>query len=56
MLHGTKGDQGRLQARLLHIYCHILHAGVEAADEAHTVERDLSDQGPASSGDGQLVG
>jgi hypothetical protein len=40
----------------LHICCHVLHAGVEAADEAHIGERDLSHQGPASSGDRRLVG
>jgi hypothetical protein len=33
-----------------------LHTGVEAADEAHTGERDLSDQGPAPSRDARLVG
>jgi hypothetical protein len=34
----------------------LLHVGVEAADEAHVGERDLSDKGPAPSGDGRLVG
>jgi hypothetical protein len=51
-----KGDQGCLQACLLHICCHVLHVGVEAADEAHTGERDLADQGPAPLGDGELIG
>jgi hypothetical protein len=34
----------------------LLHAGVEATDEAHAGEIDLSDQGPAPSGDVRLVG
>ncbi len=45
-----EGDQGHLQTYPLHICCHILHIGVEAGDEVHTGERDLSDQGPAPSG------
>jgi hypothetical protein len=51
-----EGDLERLQASPLHIYCHILHAGVKAADEAHVGERGLSDQGPTPSRDGRLVG
>jgi hypothetical protein len=34
----------------------ILHAGVEAVDEAYAGPRDLSDQGSAPSEDGRLVG
>jgi hypothetical protein len=34
----------------------LLHAGVEAIDEAHKGEWDISDQGPAPSEDGRLVG
>jgi hypothetical protein len=45
----TKGDQGCLQARLLHIYYHIPQAGVEAEDETHAGARDLPNQGPAPS-------
>jgi hypothetical protein len=70
-----EGDQGRLQARPLHICCHILHAGVEvivftltcefnsllyagveAGDDGHTCQRDLSNQGPTPLGVGRLVG
>jgi hypothetical protein len=50
-----EGDQVHFQACLLHICCYILHVGVEATDEAHAGERDLSDQVPAPSGDGRLV-
>jgi hypothetical protein len=55
-----QGDQGHLQAHPLHIYCYVLHVGefnsllhvgVEAVDEAHAGERDLSNQGPAPLGD-----
>jgi hypothetical protein len=51
-----EGDQGRLQAWPLHIHCHILYEVVEAADDGHIGARDLSDQGPAPSWDGRLVG
>jgi hypothetical protein len=34
----------------------LLHIDVEAGDEAHTSERDLSDQGPTLSRVGRLVG
>jgi hypothetical protein len=51
-----KSDQGCLQAHPLHIYYHILHASVEATDEAYVGERDLPDQGPAPSRDGRLIG
>jgi hypothetical protein len=46
-----KGDQGRL----MHIYCYILHTGVEAAEEVHAGARDLPNQGPTPSRDGRLV-
>jgi hypothetical protein len=52
----TEGDQGHLQACSLHIYYHILHTSVEAADEAHACARYLTDQGPAPSRDGRLIG
>jgi hypothetical protein len=47
-----EGDQGCLQACLMHIYCYIIHTGVEVADEAHAGARDLPDQGPTPSWDG----
>jgi hypothetical protein len=51
-----KGAQWHIQVCSLHICCHILHADVEATDEAHASERDLPDQEPAHSVDGRLVG
>jgi hypothetical protein len=47
-----QGDQGCLQTCLVDIYCHILHTGVEAGDEAHAGAWDLPDQGLAPSWDG----